>query len=275
MSHRILILYFVLAATLIAIPVKAQDNNGGELSENQRIDLYIKVSDFLDEAEGLSNSISGAQRNQIGTLHRLADALSIRWEAFYNAQMDLLGSDDSLMAIVADYEQNIQAVHDSIAARENVLQKISDFVQAEKAILKHTPEYKQMQNRAEVLALLPQTASMLEKLKAREQLIFTELMKNYETAKEASTYSARLAKRMKALEDVVVEVKSMSTRIQAAAYKSPMERMKDYLMNMAAVSIILMFFSFAASKLQAVKKARKAAAEMKKLIQQNDDIPTI
>ena len=69
----------------------------------------------------------------------------------------------------------------------------------------------------------------------------------------------------------------MSEKIKAMAYKPFIQRIKDYLLGLAAVAILLLFFNLAVTRLVAVKKAYKSMQQYKKLmkINENENYPTI
>ena len=58
---------------------------------------------------------------------------------------------------------------------------------------------------------------------------------------------------MKVLEEQFVVMKSVSEKVQALEYKPLFQRVKDYIMGLAAVSIILLFISMMISKYKAYK----------------------
>ena len=71
-------------------------------------------------------------------------------------------------------------------------------------------------------------------------------------------------------------LKEKSEAIQAAAYQSPIERVKDYVMTFAGVAIILMFLSMVQTKIKALKAARENAKQYQEMLQKNNpEIPTI
>lgn len=55
----------------------------------------------------------------------------------------------------------------------------------------------------------------------------------------------------------------VSAKIQEMVYKPLIQRVKDYLLGFAAVSIVLLFFNFMISKFQAWKKMRESMKQMK------------
>ena len=66
---------------------------------------------------------------------------------------------------------------------------------------------------------------------------------------------------METLDEQYVIMKSVSEKVQALEYKPWMQRIKDYVMGLAAVAIILMFVNGLWSKFKAYKEK---AASLKK-----------
>ena len=113
-------------------------------------------------------------------------------------------------------------------------------------------------------------------MKGKEQLLFQEVDKQFMAAKEAVELAPALADAGARLETRYLALKEKSEMIQAAAYKSPIERVKDYVMTFAGVAIILMFFSMVQSKFKALKAARENAKQYQEMLQKNNpEIPTI
>lgn len=280
MTLRHLNISLLLALLVMMMPAKAQTAGGGEeesaLPIEEKMVLLEKLQDFIDDTNNLCDYIDGSQAAQLNSLKRFAQIIDVRWENFYATEQETIAKDDSLMTLVADYSQAMQMVNDSIDARDKILKLTAQFVIAEKTIRDNVKKYEDMQKKATALALIPQTAAKLDELKAQEQLIFEDLTKLYNDAKEAHNKNASLEKRFTALETDYVKIKSMSAKIQEAVYQSPIQRAKDYLMSLACVAILLMFVTFLTMMLNSARKAYKQAQEVKKLMKkQDEDIPTI
>ena len=138
---------------------------------------------------------------------------------------------------------------------------IAKFASADKFIISHVDVYKKLYTKAYKLSLLKKFGPMLEKVKAKEQVVFGELQTNFEQAKAASELVPTLNTRMETLDEQYVIMKSVSEKVQALEYKPWMQRIKDYVMGLAAVAIILMFVNGIWSKFKAYKDK---AANLKK-----------
>ena len=270
--HRGIALMLVLLT--FGAPAAAQDSL--MLTKSDQIILTERIQTFTEEAAELLNYIEGAQTAQIESINRFADIIKNRWKGFMYQEEELISQDDSLMVLVTDYEQTMKLVTDSIASREKALQLHAEFVNSEKFIISQQKNYEKLQEKATLLSLTPKTQEELEAHKTREQLLFAEVQQSYDKAKEAAARDAKLNKRMQRLEEAYIQIKILSGKIQESVYKTPMERAKDYLLSLACLAILLMFVNMLISRIQAYKQVRKAAKDMKKMMEmQNNDIPTI
>lgn len=265
----------ILALMLLAWqPLAAQDED--LISDEDFIILSERIASFVDETTGLIDYVESAQQAQLESIHHFADIISTRWKGFMLLEQEVISQDDSLMVLVSYYEQSMKMLTDSIASREKTLLLHSNFVKAEKFIASQKDVYEKMYEKVELLVLTPKTAAQLEEHKTREQLLFAEIQQHYNNAREAVQRDPKLKKRMDALEENYVQIKTLSDKIQEAAYKSLFDRVKEYLLSLACVAILLMFLNIIAVRIKAMKQARKAAMDMKKMMeQQNNEIPTI
>lgn len=246
------------------------------LSDEDIIILNDKINGFLDETTELMDYIESAQPAQIESIHRFADIINTRWKGFMLLEQENISQDDSLMVLVSDFEKSLKMLTDSISSREKTLELHANFVKAEKFLPQQIKAYEQMNKKANLLSLTPKTAAELEELKVQEQLMFAEIEKHYNNAKAAVERDPKLQKRMDKIEDEYIQLKNTSGEIQKAVYKPLVERVKDYLINLACVAILLMFLNIIATRIKAFKQARKAAKDIKKMMEkQNNDIPTI
>jgi hypothetical protein len=122
-----------------------------------------------------------------------------------------------------------------------------------------------------------QLQAQLEKVKASEQLQFAEIDKHYNDAKQAAATFELLGERMERIESKYLELKVVSGKIQAAAYVPLLQRIKDYLMNIAAVSIVLMFGNLVVTRVKTIIKMKAQAKKLKDLMGNGggQDYPTI
>jgi len=145
--------------------------------------------------------------------------------------------------------------------RPNWAKTLADFVKAQHLLFEKDSVYNHLYRTAFQLSLIQKAAPKLEKVKAKEQELFAQLQTTYDGAKNAVTLIPSLAKSMENLDEKFAKYKVMSEKIQAMEYKPFIQRIKDYLIGLACVAIIILFFNLILSKLQALKKARQAAKQ--------------
>ena len=165
------------------------------------------------------------------------------------------------MTEMASIEELKQAVKDTLDSKTEAVESVGKFASADKFILSQVNVYKSLYKKAYQLSLVQKLAPQLEKVKAKEQVLFADLQNNYNEAKAASDLVPSLKPRMELLDKQFVVMKSVSEKVQALEYKPLFQRVKDYVLGLAAVAIIMMFFNGMLAKFNAYKQK---VASMKK-----------
>ena len=279
--------YFLIVASLafLAHSAMAQDEAGYAeeapleeivLSPAMRDHLANQVETYVMSIQNLLESVDGAQEPQLKGIKRYVSAHDMKWTTFYEAEKDLLASDDELLAQVTIYQEIRQKTTAVLEAREKALQQMSDFVNAERVIAQHVKVYEKLYKDAFSYSLTEQLAPELEKIKSKDLLLMEDLNTQYEAAHQAAKDNQILSARWEKLDSHFIAIKSNSQQIQQLEYKPFLERIKDYVLSLAAVAILLMFVSFVVMRIrafQAMKKAAEEARKQRELLNQN--IPTI
>ena len=255
--------------------------------------LAGRISDFFDEYDQLANhpnlEIRVTEANlesesyprlistRLGTLSNSLQVLDFRWDAFSQAKQADIAASDSLMDLMTEVQQLRQTATDTIAAQQNKCNAIADFNKAEHYIFSQDTVYKKLYQKAKSLSLVKQQAPQLEKVKAEEQNLFEKIQAYYQKSTAATQLIPQLAKRSARLDEEYYALKALSSNIQSMEYKPPIQRVKDYLMNLAYVAVILIFINMVTAKLQAAKKARDVIKKQQDLFKKtnNEDYPTI
>lgn len=278
---------FMLSGPLMAqeqsVPPKQGDNteNVEDLSaEQQELKLEIKarLSQFSDEFSQLkvvgsfilspdsrfeiTGSYVDVLKQRMKNYDQRYNSLDVMWTTYTQAQQMDIANNEDLMKMVADIEQLKQTVKDTLDMRSEMVKAVENFANADQLIMSQVPVYKKLYKRAFQLSLVQKLTPQLEKLKARESLIFEKLQAGYEAAKSASEQVPSLQPRMNVIDEQFVVMKSVSEKIQALEYKPIIQRVKDYLLGLAAVAVILLFISMLRNKYKAYKDK---LANMKKL----------
>jgi len=213
--------------------------------------------------------------NRLKSLTAALNSFSVRWDTYSQAQQVYIAENDSLLSKVADIQQMKQAATDTLALRQQMYDQLTAFSKAEMMIWGQDNTYRQLYKRAAEYSLMPKLAPQLEKVKAEEQALFAGIQTAFDQAKVAAEAFPGLQLRMKSLESRFFELQTVSGKIQEMAYKPFIQRIKDYLIGLAAVAILLMFLNLLNSKLKTIKQARAQAKKLKELTAGQRDYPTI
>lgn len=220
-----------------------------------------KVNLSVDSEMGISKSVVSAMEQRMQSLNQTYNQIDVKWNTYYQAQqMDIANSED-LMNMVAKIEELKQTVKDTLDSKTQVVEAVANFAAADRFIISQVNVYKNLYSKAYKLSLVQQLGPKLEKVKAKEQIIFTELQTNYNQAKSACELVPSLSKRMEVLDEQYVIMKSVSEKVQALEYKPFIQRVKDYVLGLACVAVILLFLNGMMAK---YKSYREKVASMKK-----------
>lgn len=254
--------------------LRVPDMREGEANGEEEVDdsLHIKdhLQDFISKMDKIAN-IQVENMDDIKAVNKKIDQLFTKWNVYYTAKQANIADNDALMELVTQFQQIKQDTKDSLDAYQQHLIGIQNFNKADKFIASQLSPYQELNKRAQKLALAEALSSQLEALKAKEQLIFADIEKNYEMAKTAAAQNSSLSKRMNQITNNYIELKNLSEQIQAAEYKPLFERIKDYLFGLAAVAIVLMFINMIQAKIKAYKQVKETAKKMEKYRQQTDN----
>ena len=247
------------------------------LSEEQLMEMTSKMEEFLGELTQLSTDIPQAKTaNALTTLRRRLTVLQVRWDAYNTLmQMDIAQS-EVLLEFVAQFQGAQQTATEAMERQQQVVEAIAHFEEAERQFPAFEKRYEELEQEAVSYSLIAKTANLLAQVKGKEQLLFQEVDKQFMAAKESVELAPALAEACAQLETRYLALKEKSETIQAAAYKTPIERIKDYVLTFAGVAIILMFLSMVQAKIKAFKTAREQAKQYQEMLQKNNpEIPTI
>ena len=204
-------------------PAMAQDEAGYEeevpqeeivLSPATRDYLSNQVETYVMSIQNLLESIDGAQEPQLKGIKRYVSAHDMKWTSFYEAEKDLLASDDELLAQVTIYQEIRQKTTEVLEAREKALQQMTDFVNAERIIAQHVKVYEKLYKDAFSYSLAEQLAPELEKVKAKDLLLMEDLNAQYEAAHQAVKNNIILTARWEKLDSHFIAIRSNSQQIQ-------------------------------------------------------------
>ena len=265
MSGR-LVSYLAAAGLLLAASTAlcAQDKpaSAEHLDESIRLEIQGRVDQYLGEMRGVYDasvaSLPISPNSQIteGYLRmierRLKNAessrrsLEIRWNNYFPSQQ---------WAVALDETHRL----DGHAGRRERRAKEPRGI-----VVRVVPERHVAYERVDPVAALEGVFAPLE---------------NEERPALAGDGAVRLVSRarMETLEDAYAALKNKSDAIQEMTYKPLIQRIKDYLLGLAAVAVLLMFLSMLRARIKAIKDAREAMKKYKDALKLNgsDEYPTI
>ena len=235
-------------------------------SELNQLLAVGKVNLTVDSEMGVSKSVVSAMEQRMQSLNQTYNQIDVKWNTYYQAQQMDIANDEELMNKVAGLEALKQTVKDTLDSKTLSVESIIKFADADKFIISQVAVYKNLYQKAYRLSLLKKLAPQLEKVKAKEQLVFTELQTHYDQAKASCEVVPVLSKRMTVLDEQYVVMKSVSEKVQALEYKPFIQRVKDYVLGFAAVAIILMFFNMSMAKFKAYRDKVNNLGKYKKML---------
>ena len=280
-------------AVFLSLSLSAQMEGDEEAAQQWAAEVENRILNFNEELNQLSmatnvqvrisdaNLESGSYiRNLNQKLQLVSDRLmsiEYRWNTFTQSEQAVIANDEHLMELMAQTELLKQSLSDTIESQKKKCEAINDFVKAECLILSQDSIYKVLYNRAMKLSLVQKLTPQLEKLKAEEQVHFERIQNSFDKSKAAVDLVPQLENRATSLNEQFFKIKALSEKIQAMKYIPFVQRVKDYLLGIACVSVILMFFTMIISKLKAAKKARAMLKKQKELFNRTNgsDYPTI
>lgn len=284
-----------MAGLLLALGVCAQDKDAvaSTLDPAVRLDIQMRLDQFTENMKKINASckarlplpnevqVSSAYLKTLDfrmrNLEQNLRSLEVRWNNYYPSQQWEISQDEGLMDCATRFELMKQEASDSLEVRKQMLQALHDFSDSRSYMARLDSTYNTMGKQAFELSLSQKTTPLLEKQKQKEQLLFATVQEKYDKAREAYRLNLVSQARMEELEDMYAVLKNKSDTIQNMAYKPLIQRVKDYLIGLAAVAVLLMFVSMVRAKLKAAKEARQNLKKYKDALRLNgqDEYPTI
>lgn len=264
----------IWAGATLRLPVTEVELSPDEAAADT-LNIRERLQDFISSAQAISTApVSDLQDIKEST--RRLNALANKWNVYYTAKQAAIGDNEGLTDLASEYQQLCQDIRDSLAADKTRIETSTGFVRAVRFLDQQKAVYAQYVKQALALSAAEALAPRLEELKAKEQVAFADIEKNYETAKAAAAADPSLSRQMAKVTDNYIALKSQSEKVQEAAYKPLFDRIKDYLFGLAAVTIILMFVNMAQAKFKSYKEMKKNAKKLEQMRRQNDnEYPTI
>ncbi|MBO4665541.1 MAG: hypothetical protein J5612_01565 [Paludibacteraceae bacterium] len=282
--------FILLLLILVSCPLWAQQEED-EYSRQMQAEVKAQLVKLTEELKQLADdagkqAVLNEQNLQSAyyirtldekaqSLNRRMQAFDVKWEAFSASNLAYVANFDTLMNMTTQAQLQKQEVTDAINAQVNRCNAIKDFAAAETYIFEQDSLYKKLYKQAFTLSFVQKMTPQLEKLKAQEQLQFPQVQEQYDKAKAAADLVPQLRNRADNVNEAFYAIKAQSESIQQLKYEPFIQRIKDYLMGLAYVAIILIFFNMIISKWQAAKKAKEALQKQIDALKKDKDYPTI
>lgn len=292
MRMRRMAYLLVLGLAMLPGMLRAQDAPSG-LDNLTRLEIQARLEQYLDEMDRIRDvsvarlPVSPDVQLTAGYIRTLdtrlknvetnRKALEIRWNNYLPVQQAAIAQDETLMGCVESFELLKQEATDSLEVRKQMVQSLRDFLEAQSYMEGLDSTYNALGKKCFELSLTSKTAPLLEREKKKEELLFASVQEKFDGAKMAGDFHLVSQARMETLEDAYAALKHKSDTIQAMTYKPLIQRLKDYLLSLAAVAVLLMFVTMLRAKIKAAKEARENMKKYKEAMKLNgtDEFPTI
>lgn len=276
MMKKLFFPLFVLFGCWLPLCLSGAADNDSFSRQQETLAVEAWINTYADNLSMLSGEIALASESRLKELDARLKQMSAKFEFYCQSKQDYIAADDSLMELMARYNERHQQTADSVNIQIRRLELARAFDSAEHYLATQDTVYPQLQRRSLLLSQTAKTAPLLEKLKEQEAVRFAEVDKQIQLARESITLNPSLKTRLNRLEEVYISIQKQSAQIQAAEFKPIVQRIKEHLMEIAAVGIILMFFNMVVTKIQAAKKMRESAKKMQEMLKKtNSDYPQI
>ncbi len=250
-------------------------HDAAQTDEQVMLEINERLQHFIEDITTFSLMLHISPVDSLAHMERLYRFMDSRWQTFYQAQQMDIATDEDMMNMAASYQVTNQNVIEDLQKLKERAEGMEAYHRCTKLLKQELPHYKDLYKEAIVLSLTPKLAPKLEQLKGKEQLTFADIQTSFGKAKNALVDDAASKNKLKKLEEQYIKLKNISDKIQAAEYKPLLQRFKDELMGLAAITILLMFVSMVVSRIQAFRNARKAAKKFGNMFNNNQQYPTI
>lgn len=269
----------------MAQEAQVSENDAVESAETVHREIGMRMMQYIDElhelaivsdmhvtfmeSSPLTMTYVNVLKEKVSILDERYNSIDVRWKTFMQAMQMDIADNEELMTTMSNVEQLKQILADSIAAKKQQCNALQDFVQAEELLAGQDTVFKSLYHKAFKLSLVKKLSPQLEKLKTREQAMFAQLQESYQKAQQACEVLPALQKRMPPLDETFTNIQMVSAKIQETTYKPFIQRIKDYLIGLACIAVLLLFFNMTSAKLKQIKAARQQAKQYKEMMQRN------
>lgn len=261
--------------SLVSVMALSAAADNEDIADDNANVVCTQLENYYHEIAPYRAIIPTQREHQLNLLSRRLKMFETRFTTYTTNYQDIIDQSQEASTQMENVETLLHELLMSIDAQIANLQKINALYKAEKYIPQQIATYKKMHHKAMEYMMVKQMGPKLEKLKAEEAVLKSDIDAIFNDARAAVEINPELKQRLAPVEECYYLICTYSGEIQEAAYKPLIARIKDYLLSLAAVAIIIMFFNMLVSKFKAYKAAKKAALEAKKALEKQQQYPQI
>lgn len=268
---------YLLLMCLLWWPVNAASIRDSSVVEPEPeiIEVVNIIQDFMDRMDLMRSYITEADHKDANQCKREFGKLNLKWTKYYLSIEHILLEEEEVLDMAMQLNEKAKELENSIERRLLFFKQSEIFQQDLASLRTILKEYGDMEKLAISYSLTEQTASQLEDLKVREEILFEEASVKFGSLKSLLNEYPELSDSKGETERLFADLSIKSQNIKSAEYKPFLERIKDYLYSLAAVALVLMFVNMIQTKISAAKALKKNAEALKALQKQNTEYPTI
>lgn len=270
MRRFIVIVVSVLLAVFFCAKSDAQNRDGKVQIER----FILEQIEFLKEIEKSLPKIK--TREELDKINKDIYSHDTRFDTFFSTHSYEFSEDSSVMDSLTEYKQMRNELDEKLTLVSSYIDAREAVDEAKKTLEQADSIYAVYVKQAKRYSLVKHTAKLLKKVKSREKITYAKISAKYETAVATAEASPALEEDMSLLEDKMADISTKSELVQQLEYTPLIQKVKDWLVSLAAVAILLMFVSMVQSRISAYKKMKENLKKMQNAMNENDqDIPSI
>ncbi len=242
----------------------------------EQFDTLGHLSSYYRDLKGIAQEVEvTTNRDSLQYLDMQLKRIELKWGGYYQSNEQMIGTDDNLISIVVEWQVLLEQTKDGITYRKGLSEANEKLAEVRAELLAQDSLYDGLVKKAVSLSMVKKLAKQLEQLKADEQIAIGGVETDYGAVKALAEQYVELKPGVDSLDRLYVEIKQRSQTVQSQEFKPYVARVKDYLLSLAAVAMILMFFNMAHAKYKQLKAESKRLADLKKMMGGDQQYPTI
>lgn len=235
------------------------------------IEVVGVIQDFLESTDLMLSHITEANSKDANLCKQEFYKLNLRWTKYYFSIENVALENEAVLDQVVLLDDRIKELEKLIDKRLLFFKQEEMFHQDLVSLQNYIKEYDEIEKAAFSFSLTESTSEKLKELKAKEEILFGDVSAKYGSLKSCLNEFPELGDTKDEIEHLFADISIKSQNIKSAEYKPLLDRIKDYLYPLAAVSLLLMFINMIQTKISAAKALKKNAKALKALQKQNSE----